>query len=76
MFNNKKIKELELRIEVLEERVRELVHKGREQSGEIDKIYLLFEQQAVNTQKPKPAPKPKFKPRKKKNGEENPKASE
>ena len=73
MFNTKRIKELESRVDSLEQRVKELAHNVAEQVLEIDKLYSLFVNQvAANVQQPKP--KPKYKP--KKNGKENPKASE
>lgn len=42
MFNNKKIKDLEVRLNDLEDRVRRLALRIQEQSEEIDKLHMLF----------------------------------
>ena len=73
MFNTKRIKELEDRVDSLEKRIHEFAHKAEEHTLELDKLYSMFVSQvAANIQQSKP--KPKYRP--KKNGKENPKASE
>lgn len=72
MFYNRRIKELEVRVESLVKRVNELAHRIHEQNTEIDRLCLLIEQQATAMAQ---KPKPKYRP-KKHNGKETPKATE
>lgn len=70
MFNGKKIKELEERVNALETRVHELNHAVAQQGTEIDKLYALFANQSAAKVQDK---KPSYRHRpKKNNGKENP----
>lgn len=79
MFYGKRIKELESRVtalqtkvEALDKKVREFSRKAEEQTKELDKLFLLFEQQAA--EKARPNRKVVNKP--KKNGKKNPSSAE
>lgn len=87
MFFNKKIKEIEARVDALEERVHELAHKAHEQEQEIDKLYALFVSKFMDTKpteqkaEPKSEQKPKnYRPRRRAkkmmDGKENTEATE
>ena len=82
MFNGKKIKELEEKVDDLELRIADLAYKVNRQSDDIDKLYVVFAnkiakiqtQEKTQTQESKPKAKPKYRP--KKNGKETPKSAE